>query len=196
MKKFVVTCFGLLLAMSASLDCWAVLVKFDGGPTGLGTAFLTAENWSDDMVPGTVAGDQHAINDGFTSDYSTSDTTSLLSLRIGTDAPVNPLPAGTPGTLNMSDGMLIVTGGGDSFEIGRACCDGQGVMNMTGDAVLEIQGSDPLIGDRDQGTLNIGDTASVISTRVGGAYWRIGNYGPSIDAGLEGDGLLNVNGSG
>jgi hypothetical protein len=69
-------------------------------------------------------------------------------------------------------------------------------MNMTGDAVLEIQGSDPLIGDRDQGTLNIGDTASVISTRVGGAYWRIGNYGPSIDAGLEGDGLLNVYGDG
>jgi hypothetical protein len=88
--------------------------------------------------------------------------------------------------------MLIVTGGGDSFEIGRACCDGQGVINMTGDAVLEIQGSDPLIGDRDQGTLNIGDTASVISTRVGGAYWRIGNYGASIDAGLQGDGLLNV----
>ena len=92
----------------------------------------------------------------------------------------------------MSDGMLIVTGGGDSFELGRACCDGTGLMNMTGDAVLEIQGSDPLIGDRDQGTLNIGDTASVISTREGGAYWRIGNYGPSIDAGLEGDGLLNV----
>ncbi len=65
-------------------------------------------------------------------------------------------------------------------------------MNMTGDAVLEIQGSDPIIGDRDQGTLNIGGNASVISTRPDGAYWRIGNYGPSIDNGLEGNGLLNV----
>ena len=47
-------------------------------------------------------------------------------------------------------------------------------------------------------TLNIGDTASVISTRVGGAYWRIGNYGREvlIRGGLQGDGLLNVYGNG
>jgi hypothetical protein len=196
MKKVAVTSFALLLALSgANPTCWAQ-VKFDGGPTGLGTAFLDAANWDPDGVPGTIATDRYAINDGFIASYATSATTTVLGLRIGTDAPVSPTPTGTPGTLNMSDGMLIVSGGGDSFELGRACCAGTGVMNMTGDAVLEIQGSDPIIGDRDQGTLNIGDTASVISTRVGGGYWRVGNYGPSIDAGLEGDGLLNVYGNG
>jgi hypothetical protein len=147
-------------------------------------------------VPGANLVDRYAINDGFTVTYDTSDTTSVLGLRIGTDAPIMSGDFGTPGTLNMSDGVLIVTGGGDSFELGRACCDGQGLMNMTGDAVLEIQGSDPIIGDRDQGTLNIGDNASVISTRPDGAYWRIGNFGPSIDNGLEGDGLLNVTDNG
>ena len=198
MKKFVVTCLGIMLAIvAASPDCGAqVLAKFDGGPTGLGTAFLDGANWDPDGVPGANLVDRYAINDGFTVTYDTSDTTTVLGLRIGTDAPVNSGPTGTPGTLNMSDGMLIVTGGGDSFELGRACCDGTGLMNMTGDAVLEIQGSDPLIGDRDQGTLNIGDTASVISTRPDGAFWRIGNFGPSIDAGLEGDGLLNVTDNG
>jgi hypothetical protein len=189
MKKLIVTSFGLLLAMvAASPDCGAVLVKFDGGPTGLGTAFLDAANWDPDGVPGAIPADRHAINDGFVVTYDTSATTTVLGLRIGTDAPTNPLPSGTPGTLNMSDGKLIVTGGGDSFELGRACCDGTGTMNMTGNAVLEILGSDPLIGDRDQGALNIHDNASVIST----GWWRVGNFGPDIDAGLEGDGLLNV----
>ncbi len=196
--KRLATIFGMLAVISAaSSNCWAQEpVKFDGGPTGLGAAFLDAANWNPDGVPGVVATDRYAINDGFTATYATSATTTVLGLRIGTDAPLSPTPTGTAGTLNMSAGKLIVSGGGDSFELGRACCSGTGVMNMTGDAVLEIQGSDPLIGDRDQGTLNIGDTASVISTRVGGAYWRIGNYGASIDAGLEGDGLLNVTGSG
>jgi hypothetical protein len=198
MKKIVVTCLGIILAIVAvSQDCGAqVLAKFDGGPTGLSTAFLDGANWDPDGVPGANLVDRYAINDGFIVTYDTNVTTSVLGLRIGTDAPVNPIPSGTPGTLNMSAGMLIVTGGGDSFELGRACCDGTGLLNMTGDAVLEIQGSDPLIGDRDQGTLNIFDTASVISTRPDGAFWRIGNFGPSIDAGLEGDGLLNVTDNG
>jgi len=194
--KIFMTCCGIILAISAaSPDCGAqVLAKFDGG--GDGASFLDGDNWDPNGVPGSNLVDRYAINDGFTVTYATSATTSVLGLRIVTDAPVTPEPTGTPGTLNMSDGMLIVTGGGDSFELGRACCDGTGLMNMTGDAVLEIQGSDPIIGDRDQGTLNIGDTASVISTRVGGAFWRIGNFGPSIDAGLEGDGLLNVTDNG
>ncbi len=197
MMKCVVRNFVLLAVVSIAAPSWAqAVVKFDGGPSGLGAAFLDAANWNPDGVPGTIATDRYAINDGFTSTYATSVTTTVLGLRIGTDAPISPLPTGTPGTLNMSAGKLIVSGGGDSFEIGRACCGGTGVMTMTGNAILEIQGSDPIIGDRDSGTLNIGDTASVISTRPDGAYWRVGNYGPSIDAGLEGNGLLNVHDSG
>jgi hypothetical protein len=106
---------------------------------------------------------------------------------------------GTPGTLDMSAGKLIVDGSGNSFQIGRACCAGDGAMNMTNDAILEIHGSDPAVGTRDNGVLDVGDSASVISIRNGDdptVYWRIGNYGPSIDAGLQGNGLLNVHGNG
>jgi hypothetical protein len=196
MTKCVVRLLLITAVLSAaSTRCWAQ-VKFDGGPTSLGTDFLDALNWNPDGVPGAIATDRYAINDGFTSTYATNVTTTVLGLRIGTDAPVSPTPTGTAGTLLMSAGKLIVSGSGDSFEIGRACCGGTGVMTMSGDAILEIQGSDPIVGDRDSGTLNIGNTASVISTRPDGAYWRIGNYGPSIDAGLEGNGLLNVYNSG
>ena len=55
---------------------------------------------------------------------------------------------GTPGTLNMSDGSLTVAGGGNAFQLGRACCGGAGVMNMTGDAALTINGTDPVVGAR------------------------------------------------
>ena len=33
-------------------------------------------------------------------------------------------------------------------------------MNMTDDAELEIGGSDPIVGTRDHGVLDVGDTAS------------------------------------
>lgn len=205
MKKFVVTSVGLLLAIvAASPNCWAAIKDFDNGGGDL--KFLTALNWNDaiggddDTVPGPA--DRAIINAGFTGvsavTYDTAVTTTMGSLIVGADWPVTG-NTGTPGQLDMSAGKLIVTGGGDNFQISRACCASEGsAINMTGDAVLEIQGSDPIVGTRDQGTLNIGDTASVISTRDGGAYWRLGNYGPSIDfpPGLQGDGLLNVYGNG
>jgi hypothetical protein len=109
MTKCVVRILIVAVFSAASSSCWAQ-VKFDGGPTGLGGAFLDAANWNPDGVPGVIATDRYAINDGFTSTYATSDTTTVLGLRIGTDAPVSPLPTGTPGTLLMSAGKLIVSG--------------------------------------------------------------------------------------
>jgi hypothetical protein len=197
MKKCLVPCVGLLLALASASTSWAQ-IKFDGG--GDGTSFLDGLNWSDNLVPNDpnpiASGDPHyAINDNAVVSYATSATTLVEGLLVGADAPQMPGNFGTAGTLNMSDGKLVVTGGGDSFQIGRACCAGTGVINLTGDAVLEIQGSDPAVGTRDRGELNVGPGASVISNRPGGVYWRVGNYGPDIDGGLEGSGLLNVEGS-
>lgn len=204
MKKCVIISLGLLLAFSAtSQRCWAQ-VKFDGG--GDGVSFLDGANWNPDGVPNdpdplNSGGPRFAINDNAAVSYATSAITFVEGLAVGADAPIASGDFGTPGTLNMSAGKLVVTGGGDSFQVARACCGGTGVINLTGDAVLEIQGSDPGVGTRDRGELNIGPNASVISTRPGGGYWRIGNYGPAIDAsgstpnGLEGNGLLNVEGS-
>ena len=219
MKRFVVTCFGLLLAIAAASPVRGQLdLKFDGSVNG---AFLTAGNWSSITFPGpdilpppgpdpvvtpvpAVPGgsDRANINDGFVVTYATGATTSVSSLIVGGDAPQMPGDFGSPGTLNLSDGKLNVTGGGDSFQISRACCMLAMVatLNMSGDAVLEINGSDPIVGTRDFGVLNVRDTAAVISIRTGPdptVYWRLGNYGPSFDpgtipGGLQGHGLLNV----
>lgn len=201
MMRFCAASFGLMLAISAAgPNGWAAVLDFDGG--GDGTTFLDGANWNDaigavdDVAPGPA--DRALINNSEVVTYGTSDTTTVGSLIVGADWPVTG-DLGTPGTLNMSDGKLIVTGSGDSFQIGRACCAGDGAMNMTGDAVLEINGSDPIVGTRENGVLDVGGTASVISIRTGNdptVYWRLGNYGPSFDAGLQGNGLLNVHDNG
>jgi hypothetical protein len=184
--------------------CSAAVLDFDGGAAD-GNKFLSGANWNDaigsadDVTPGSA--DRAIINAGFTSNYATTDTTTLGSLVIGADWPVTGA-TGTAGTLNMSAGKIIVAGGGDSFQLGRACCSGNGTLNLTGSAELEISGTDPVVGTRDVGVLDIGDNAKVYSTTGAMSYWRLGNYGPSFDmspslpGGLEGNGLLNVHGNG
>jgi hypothetical protein len=52
------------------------------------------------------------------------------------------------------------------------------------------------VGTRDHGVLDVGLNAKVYNTPGQDNYWRLGNYGPSVDAGLEGNGLLNVHSNG
>jgi hypothetical protein len=177
---------------------------FDGGAAD-GGLFLTGANWNDalgsddDTIPG--AADRAIINNNFTVSYATADTTTLGSLIIGADWPTTG-DVGTMGTLNMSAGKIVVTGGGDNFQLGRACCSGDGRLNMSGTAELEIGGSDPIVGTRDNGVLDIGGSAKVYNTQGVDNYWRLGNYGPSFDptvanpGGLQGNGLLNVHENG
>ncbi|MBC8107085.1 MAG: hypothetical protein H7Z14_10885 [Anaerolineae bacterium] len=166
--------------------------------------FLTAANWNDvigaddNTLPGPA--DRAIINNNFVVSYDTAATTSVNGLIIGADWPVTG-ETGTDGTLNMTAGKIIVTGGGDSFALARARgavfgdANGDGVMNMT-NSELQIGGSDPIVGVRDRGVLDIGLNAKVYNTPGQENYWRLGNYGPSIDAGLEGNGLLNVHANG
>jgi hypothetical protein len=199
MKKCLWMCIGLLWAITAASPASAVVYQFDGS---VDNDFLTSGNWSippgqtpDPGVPDDST-DRAIINDSFVVSYASSATTTLGSMIIGADWPVTG-DFGTPGTLNMSDGKFIVTGPpGDSFQIGRACCAGDGAMYMSGDAELEIGGSDPIVGTRDNGLLDVGGTALVRPTVGVDNYWRLGNYGPSSDAGLEGNGVLNVHDSG
>jgi len=203
MKNVVVTSFGIMLAIvSASPSYGQTVYQFDGGGVPADD-FLVAANWDDilagpDAVPGPL--DQAIINDAFVVKYDAAVTTTLSSLIIGADWPVTG-PVGTAGTLNMSAGKLIVTDGGDFFQIGRACCAGDGAMNMTGNAELQIGGSDPIVGTRENGVLDIADNAKVYNTPGKDNYWRLGNYGPSFDpfnpiGGLQGNGLLNVHDNG
>jgi hypothetical protein len=201
MKRFVVASFGLMLAL-ASPNCWAVIYQFDGS---VDNAFLTPNNWSitpgmtpDPGVPG--AGDRAVINNNFVVTHGTAVTTTIGSLIVGADWPVTG-ELGTDGTLNITAGKIIVTGGGDNFQIARARgavfgdADGDGLIMMTS-SELQIGGSDPIVGTRDHGVLDVGKAAKVYNTPGQDNYWRLGNYGPSVDAGLEGNGLLNVHSDG
>jgi PEP-CTERM motif len=200
MKRIVVTSLGLLLALALAVpNCWALNLLFNGS---VDNAFLTSGNWSNStpppippvVVPSAAvpgASDQAIINNGHVVTYGTAAATTLTSLIVGADWPVTG-DVGTAGTLNMSAGSIHVTGGGSAFTIARACCSGDGIVNLTGNAALTIDGSDPQVGQRDHGELHIGPSASVSSPT---SYWRLGNYGASIDSGLQGDGLLDVQGT-
>ena len=207
MKKFVAMGFGLLLAISAaSPNCLAVVKDFDGDTD---FDFLTGANWNDglggddDTVPG--ASDEAMIHDGFIGasavTYSTAVTTTVGRLTVGGDWHYSePLTGdfGTSGELVMTAGKILVT---NKFEIARArgvvFGDGNGIglMTMT-NSELELDNFDHGIGVRQQGELNVGLNAKVYNTPGQENYWRVGNYGPSIDAGLEGNGLLNVHSNG
>jgi len=203
MKRIVVTSLGLLLAISAAgPNCWAAIYQFDGS---VNNAFLTPNNWSippgmtpDPGVPGV--GDRAIINNDFVVTHATAVTTTVSSLIVGADWPVTG-ETGRDGTLSMTAGKIIVSGGSDNFQIARARgpvvgdADGDGLVTMT-NAELEIGGSDPIVGARDHGVLDVGLNAKVYNTPGQDNYWRFGNYGPSVDAGLEGNGLLNVHSNG
>ena len=201
MRRIVVTSFGVMLAtMMASTNCWALIYQFDGNTDN---TFLTAANWNEfvtntDGLPGP--GDRAIINNNFVVTHATAVTTTVGSLIVGADWPVTG-ELGTDGTLNITAGKIIVTGGGDNFQIARARgavvgdTDGDGLITLT-NAELQIGGSDPIVGTRDHGVLDIGSNGKVYNTPGQDNYWRLGNYGPSIDAGLEGNGLLNVHSNG
>jgi hypothetical protein len=211
MKRIVVTSFGIMLAVAtASPNCWALIYQFDaaGGP-GDGVTFLDGGNWLETTPPTPTltygaapgAGDRAIINNNHVVTYGPpAVTTTLGSLIVGADWPVTG-ELGTDGTLNMTAGKIIVTGGGDNFQIARARgavfgdADGDGLLTMT-NAELQIGGSDPIVGTRDHGVLDVGLNAKVYNTPGQDNYWRLGNYGPSVDAGLEGNGLLNVHDNG
>jgi hypothetical protein len=201
MKNLCTTCFGVMLAVvAASPNCWAVVYQFDAS---VDNAFLTPNNWS--ILPGMTPNpgvpddptDRAIINNNLTATYATAVTTTVGSLVVGADWPVTG-ETGTDGTLNMTAGKFIVT---SSIEIARARGpvfgdgDGDGVLTMT-NAEIEFGSFDAVVGQRDHGVLDIGTNAKVYNTPGQDNYWRLGNYGPSVDAGLEGNGLLNVHSNG
>jgi hypothetical protein len=199
MKKCFWMSLCVMLTLSVS-NVFALIYQFDGDSDN---TFLNAANWNEfvsnsDGVPGTS--DRAIINDNFVVSYGTTDTTTLGSLIVGADWPVTG-ELGTDGTLNITAGKIIVRGGGDSFAIARARgavfgdTNGDGLVTIS-NADLQIGGSDPVVGVRDHGVLDIGLNGKVYNTPGQDNYWRLGNYGPSIDAGLEGNGLLNVHSNG
>src|SRR3954468_792931 len=111
MKRIVVTCIGIMLAVTiASPNCWATIFQFDGGAAD-GGQFLTANNWTDnnadtDIGPPNDSSDRALINNNFVVSYGTAVTTTVGSLIVGADWPTTG-ELGTDGTLNMTAGKII-----------------------------------------------------------------------------------------
>src|SRR5437868_7763946 len=151
-------------ATFASMQCMAADVSF----IGPGGSWHDAVNWSDGKVPSN-GGDFYFIQKTLTATYSTG-SSSVKKLVVSDD---------TTGSLNVTGGHLTVTGSGDTFAIGRGLnidpsLRGGGVVNLSGTSILEIGGSDPVVGARDKGVLDVGGSSQVIPTTVGGVYWRLG----------------------
>ena len=178
MKNLVVTCLGTMLAIvAANPDCWAADIFFNGSKSD---NWHDGDNWDDGNEP-SLGLDNYFIQDGLTATYS--DGTSSVRKLVVSDI--------SPGTFIMTGGDLTIAGGSDTFQIGRGCCEAEGLVDLSGTAILRTT-SNSGVGERDTGVLHIGPEASVISPD---AYWRVGNFGPSVDAGLEGLGLLDVEGT-
>ncbi len=178
MKNIVAKTLCIVFAMST------VALVSQGADVFLSTSgdFHNGANWSDGMVPSN-SGNFYFIQDALTADFAIGNTTSVARMIVS-DSSV--------GTLDIKGGDLSITGGGESFVIGRGCCAGGGMVDLSGTSILRTAPGDTgFIGQRDNGTLHVGPDASVISDSV----WRIGQFGPVIDAGLEGNGLLDVEGS-
>jgi hypothetical protein len=206
MKKTLISSIAMLITLSVASQVGAVVKDFDGN-TNLD--FLTAANWNDglgsddDTVPSVT--DEAMIHDGFAGasavTYSTAVTTTVGRLTVGGDwhytAPLTG-DFGTSGELVMTAGKILVT---NKLEIARSRGvvfgdgNGTGLITMT-NAELELDNYDHGIGVRQQGELNVGLNAKVYNSPGQENYWRVGNYGVNTDAGLEGNGLLNVHDNG
>ena len=177
MKRICVTGLGiLLLALAPTSHVRAADVNFINGGD-----FNSAANWDDGMLPGAIPTDDHFVQNGLTALYA-GGTVSMGKLIVSDSS---------PGRLEMSSGDLTVGGGNESFAIGRSL-NGDGVVELSGDAILRTAAGDSsFVGQRDKGLLHIGPSAAVLSPD---AIWRVGQFG-LIPNGLEGEGLVDVEGT-
>jgi hypothetical protein len=203
----------LLLALStASQNCWAVFVYFDGSTS---TDFNAASNWTPATAPGTNIVDIYGIDDGLSSTFNGGNVR-INGLRVGSAAKEHQVSPSHFGRLTMTTGTLEVIGSGAAglFGIGRErepiIMDDNnkgGELIMTGDSIIRANGL--IVGERTHGLLSIGPEAIVelrtwVTTPVPGFGGtediRIGNYGKPYDdfgsePNLDGRGLVDVQGT-
>src|SRR3954471_16274788 len=114
---FVIGVGMLFVVSTASQDCRAVIVYFDGGPTVTGTSFLDPANWNPDGVPGNNLLDIYSIDDGFASSLSGGNIF-VNGLRVGSTAKEHQLGETHFGRLTMTGGSLGVIGS-NLLAVGR-----------------------------------------------------------------------------
>lgn len=182
----VVICVTLLTTLSSD----AANVQFDASTS---SDFTVATNWADDNPP-AADGDIHFIDNGLTADLTGTATVSHVV--------VGDVAAGTlnvsGGTLNIANittfpGLAVSSFFSNHTGLGTVNVTNGGTINMTTDNPGTAKRDAGFVGDRADGTLNIGPGSSVLSPDI---IWRIGQFGgPYGDPPHEADGIVNVEGT-
>jgi PEP-CTERM motif len=183
---------GLLfvLALSIPTSSIAVNVQFDAEA---GSDFTVATNWADNNPP-TADGDIHFIDNGLTADLTGTATVSHVVVG---DAAVGTLNV-NGGTLNLANiasfpGLAVSSFYSNHTGLGTVNVTNGGTINMVTDNPGTAKRDAGFVGDRADGTLNIGSNSSVLSPDI---IWRIGQFGgPYGDPPHEADGIVNVQGT-
>jgi PEP-CTERM motif len=183
---------GLLfvLALSVPTSSVAVNVQFDAEAS---SDFTVPTNWADNNPP-AADGDIHFIDNGLTADLTGTATVSHVV--------VGDVAAGTlnvnGGTLNLANiagfpGLAVSSFFSNHTGLGTVNVTNGGTINMVTDNPGVAKRDAGFVGDRADGTLNIGAGSSVLSPDV---IWRIGQFGgPYGDPPHEADGFVNVQGT-
>jgi PEP-CTERM motif len=172
---------------------YAANVQFDNGTS---SDFNVATNWADNNPP-TADGDIHFIENFLTADLTGTATVSHVVVG---DA--------NTGTLNVNGGTLNIANipsfPGLAISSFYSNHTGLGTVNVINGGIINMTTTSPgtkrdagFVGDRADGTLNIGFGSSVLSPDI---IWRLGQFGgpysgppPAIPH--EADGIVNVQGT-
>jgi hypothetical protein len=186
LKRAMIACALWMLATSGQ----AANVQFDASTSA---DFTVATNWADDMPP-TADADIHFIDNGLTADLTGTATVSHVV--------VGDVAAGTlnvnGGTLNITNittfpGLAVSSFFANHTGLGTVNITNGGTINMVTDVPGTAKRDAGFIGDRADGTLNIGPGASLLSPDI---IWRVGQFGgPYGDPPHEADGIVNVEGT-
>jgi hypothetical protein len=168
----------------------AANVQFDASTS---SDFTVATNWADDTAL-AADGDIHFVDNGLTADLT--GTTTVSHVVVG-DVAMGTLNV-NGGTLNIANitgfpGLAVSSFFSNHTGLGTVNVTNGGTINMTTDNPGTAKRDAGFVGDRADGTLNIGPGSSVLSPDI---IWRIGQYGgPFGDPPHEADGIVNVQGT-
>ena len=187
--------FSIGLGFLSCIACFATglhaaNVQFDAS---VNSNFTLAANWADDNAP-AADGDIHFIDNGLTADLT--GTASVSHLVVGDSA--QGILNVNSGTLNIANitsfpGLAVSSFFSNHTGLGTVNVTNGGIINMTTDNPGVAKRDAGFVGDRADGTLNIGPGSSVLSPDI---IWRLGSFGgPYGDPPHEADGIVNVQGT-
>jgi hypothetical protein len=180
---------GIAAVATATPTVRAANVQFTGA---VNTDFTLAGNWADNNPP-TADGDIHFVDNGLTADLTTTATVSHVVIGDVATGILN-VNGGSLNIVNISTfpGLAVSSFFSNHTGLGTVNVINGGVINMVSDTPGTKRDAG-FVGDRADGTLNIGPGSSVLAPDI---IFRLGQFGgPFGDPPHEADGIVNVEGT-